>query len=83
MAEIEHLVEQYGAREITFWDDTMTLNKRWMYELCDRLGLPVVSGEGAVRMTCNAHSPNEHVFLEDWFRAIKQFAAFLDVYARS
>ena len=54
-----------------------------MYELCDRLGLPVVSGEGAVRMTCNAHSPNEHVFLEDWFRAIKQFAAFLDVYART
>jgi radical SAM superfamily enzyme YgiQ (UPF0313 family) len=37
VAEIEHLVEQYGAREITFWDDTMTLNKKWMYELCDRL----------------------------------------------
>lgn len=37
VAEIEHLVERYGAREITFWDDTMTLNKHWMYELCDRL----------------------------------------------
>lgn len=37
MAEIDHLVERYGAREITFWDDTMTLNKKWMYELCDRL----------------------------------------------
>lgn len=35
--EIEHLVERYGAREITFWDDTMTVNKKWMYELCDRL----------------------------------------------
>ena len=37
VAEIVHLVETYGAREVTFWDDTMTLNKKWMYELCDRL----------------------------------------------
>lgn len=37
VAEIEHLVATYGAREITFWDDTMTLNKKWMYELCDRI----------------------------------------------
>lgn len=35
VAEIEHLVEQFGAKEITFWDDTMTLNKKWMYDLCD------------------------------------------------
>src|SRR5262245_890731 len=37
IAEIEHLVTEYGAREITFWDDTMTLNKKWMYDLCDGL----------------------------------------------
>lgn len=37
VAEIEHLVERYGAREITFWDDTLTLNKRWMKELCSLL----------------------------------------------
>lgn len=37
IAEIEHLIERYGAREITFWDDTMTVNKKWMYELCDRM----------------------------------------------
>lgn len=37
VAEIEHLVQQFGAKEITFWDDTMTLNKKWMYELCDLL----------------------------------------------
>lgn len=37
VAEIEHLVETYGAKEITFWDDTLTLNKKWMYDLCDRL----------------------------------------------
>jgi len=37
IAEIEHLIERYGAREITFWDDTITLNKKWMHELCDRM----------------------------------------------
>ena len=35
VAEIEHVIEQYGAREITFWDDTITLNKKWVHELCD------------------------------------------------
>jgi radical SAM superfamily enzyme YgiQ (UPF0313 family) len=37
VAEIEHLIEHYGAREITFWDDTITLNKKWVNELCDLL----------------------------------------------
>jgi radical SAM superfamily enzyme YgiQ (UPF0313 family) len=37
IAEIEHLIERYGAREITFWDDTITLNKKWLLELCDRM----------------------------------------------
>jgi radical SAM superfamily enzyme YgiQ (UPF0313 family) len=37
VAEIEHLVADFGAKEITFWDDTMTLNKKWMYDLCDRI----------------------------------------------
>jgi len=37
VAEIEHLIERYGAREITFWDDTITLNKKWVNELCDLL----------------------------------------------
>jgi len=35
VAEIEHLIKDFGAKEISFWDDTMTLNKKWMYELCD------------------------------------------------
>src|SRR6185436_20109940 len=35
IAEIEHLIATYGAREITFWDDTITLNKKWLHELCD------------------------------------------------
>lgn len=35
VAEIEHLIARYGAREITFWDDTITLNQKWLHALCD------------------------------------------------
>jgi radical SAM superfamily enzyme YgiQ (UPF0313 family) len=37
MEEIEHVVHQYGAREISFWDDNMTLNRKWMLSLCEAL----------------------------------------------
>jgi len=30
-------VRNYGVREISFWDDTMTYNKKWMSEFCERL----------------------------------------------
>ena len=33
--EIKHLISTYGAKDISFWDDMMTVNKQWMYELCD------------------------------------------------
>lgn len=32
--EIEHLIQEYGAKEISFWDDVLTVNKKWMRELC-------------------------------------------------
>lgn len=35
--EIEHVKKEYGAKEISFWDDTMTVNKKWMAEFCDLL----------------------------------------------
>ncbi len=35
--EITQLVTDYGVRDIAFWDDTMTYNKKWMYDFCDRL----------------------------------------------
>ncbi|MBU4185024.1 MAG: B12-binding domain-containing radical SAM protein [Proteobacteria bacterium] len=35
--EIEHVVGRYGAREISFWDDNMVLNRNWMMALCDAL----------------------------------------------
>ncbi len=33
-AEIKHLIEKYGIREISFWDDTLTINKQWLGRLC-------------------------------------------------
>lgn len=35
--EIKHVIERYGAKEISFWDDTMTINKNWMMEFCNRI----------------------------------------------
>ncbi|MEK6849670.1 MAG: radical SAM protein, partial [Nanoarchaeota archaeon] len=33
--EIKHVMEKYGAREISFWDDTFTANKEWLTKLCN------------------------------------------------
>ena len=35
--EIEHVMAKYNAREISFWDDTMTVNKEWMFAFCDEI----------------------------------------------
>lgn len=37
VAEIRHLVETYGTREVSFWDDTMTYNKKWITDFCELL----------------------------------------------
>jgi radical SAM superfamily enzyme YgiQ (UPF0313 family) len=35
--EIKDCVENYGIREISFWDDTMCYHKKWMHEFLDLL----------------------------------------------
>ena len=35
--EIKHCVENYGIKEISFWDDTMSYHKKWMKEFCNLL----------------------------------------------
>jgi radical SAM superfamily enzyme YgiQ (UPF0313 family) len=51
--EMTYLVEKFAVREISFWDDTMTYNKKWMTEFCERLinaNLDVIwSCYGAIR----------------------------------
>ncbi|MBN1502048.1 radical SAM protein [Candidatus Woesearchaeota archaeon] len=33
--EIKFVIKKYGARQISFWDDTLTINKKWMTNLCN------------------------------------------------
>src|SRR3989344_887462 len=33
--EIKHVMEKYGARQISFWDDVLTINKEWLTKLCN------------------------------------------------
>ncbi|MBW7957408.1 MAG: B12-binding domain-containing radical SAM protein [Deltaproteobacteria bacterium] len=35
MDEVEELIGRYGAREIRFFDDTLTMNKKRVFEICD------------------------------------------------
>ena len=35
--EIKNVVEKYGVKEISFWDDTMSYHKAWMKEFCELL----------------------------------------------
>lgn len=37
ISEIRHLIENYGIKEINFWDDVWGLNKQWILEFCDEL----------------------------------------------
>lgn len=32
--EIEQVMRDFGARELSFWDDTFTANPKWLSELC-------------------------------------------------
>jgi radical SAM superfamily enzyme YgiQ (UPF0313 family) len=33
--EIKYVIKNYGAREISFWDDTITVDKKWLGEVCE------------------------------------------------
>jgi radical SAM superfamily enzyme YgiQ (UPF0313 family) len=35
--EIKDVVDKYGVKEISFWDDTMSYHKKWMKEFCTLL----------------------------------------------
>ena len=35
--EIKHLQEKYDAKEISFWDDLFTINKKWTEDVCDEM----------------------------------------------
>lgn len=35
ISELRTLKNKYDFKSITFWDDTFTLNKKWVFEFCD------------------------------------------------
>ena len=37
VAEIKSVMKEYGAKEISFWDDMLTANKQWLKEFCNRI----------------------------------------------
>ncbi|MBI4162662.1 MAG: cobalamin B12-binding domain-containing protein [Candidatus Aenigmarchaeota archaeon] len=38
MEEIRSLKGKYNIKEIAFWDDILTLNKKWVYDFCAEMG---------------------------------------------
>ncbi|MDP2910028.1 MAG: radical SAM protein [bacterium] len=37
VSEIKNLVENFGIKEIAFWDDNFLVNEKWVFEFCDLL----------------------------------------------
>ena len=37
IGEIKQLIEQYNIKEVVFWDDIFTFNKKWIVEFCNAL----------------------------------------------
>jgi radical SAM superfamily enzyme YgiQ (UPF0313 family) len=33
--EIKHVIKKYNARELSFWDDTITVDRKWLLEVCE------------------------------------------------
>ena len=50
LEEIGHLQEKYGAKEISFWDDMMTANRKWMEEFCSL----IIENKIDITWTCYA-----------------------------
>lgn len=50
--EISLLIDNYGVKEISFWDDMMTVNKKWMNEFC---GL-IIKNRLDITWTCYARA---------------------------
>ncbi|MBI2662855.1 radical SAM protein [Candidatus Woesearchaeota archaeon] len=50
--EIKHIIEKYGAKQISFWDDVLTVNKKWIHQLCDL----IIQEKLDIIWNCYAHA---------------------------
>ena len=46
--DILHVRDKYGIKEISFWDDTMTINRKWMEKFCNCM----IETQANVTWTC-------------------------------
>jgi acetylornithine deacetylase/succinyl-diaminopimelate desuccinylase-like protein len=54
-----------------------------IYPMCDQLGLTMVSGEAVARSTSAFHSPNEHIYADEYIQGMKHFVATLQIYSEA
>jgi radical SAM superfamily enzyme YgiQ (UPF0313 family) len=50
--EIEHVIHIYGAKQISFWDDVLTINHKWLNKLCNM----IISKKLNIIWNCYAHA---------------------------
>jgi radical SAM superfamily enzyme YgiQ (UPF0313 family) len=67
--EIKHVIEKYGARQISFWDDVLTINKEWITKLCDLM----IKEKLNIIWNCYAH-PN--TVTDEILKKMKQAGCF-------
>jgi anaerobic magnesium-protoporphyrin IX monomethyl ester cyclase len=63
LAEIWHVYETYGVRDVNFWDDLWGVNKKWAIEFCQRLKK---EGPPGITWTCECRvdTVNEQMLRE-------------------
>jgi radical SAM superfamily enzyme YgiQ (UPF0313 family) len=67
--EIKHVIGRYGARQISFWDDVLTINKKWLMALCDLM----IKEKLNIIWNCYAH-PN--AVDDEMLRKMKEAGCF-------
>lgn len=50
IAEIKHLIKDYGVTHFRFQDDTLSVNKRWIRELCEKMKPLNITWRGTTRV---------------------------------
>lgn len=49
--EIKKVIKEYGARQISFWDDVLTINHEWLTKICDS----IINEKLDIVWNCYAH----------------------------
>jgi len=50
--EVKHVIDKYGAKQISFWDDVLTIDKEWIKKLCNLM----IKEKLGIIWNCYAHA---------------------------